>query len=66
MKPSEDGDLDVWVDLSIRSAAGNKRALVRFHLDPAEKRQDEFIFLPAEIVSSIGVDPADWEDPGWE
>ena len=37
-----------------------------FHLDPAEKRQDEFIFLPAEIVRSIGNDPADWEDPAWD
>jgi hypothetical protein len=39
---------------------------VKFRLDPAEKRQDEFIFLPAEIVRSIGSDPADWEDPAWD
>jgi hypothetical protein len=34
-------------------------------MDPSQKRQDEFIFVPTEIVKSIGKSPADWEDKGW-
>lgn len=66
VKPREDGALDVWVDLSIATDRRTERALVRFHLDPLEKRQDEFIFLPAEIVEGIGTSPEDWDDPGWD
>ncbi len=33
---------------------------------PPEKRQDEFIFLPTEIIGSIGKSPADWDEPGWD
>lgn len=66
VKPREDGALDVLADLSVKAGGRWERKQVKFHLDPAEKRQDEFIFLPAEIVKSIGSDPADWEDPGWD
>lgn len=66
VKPREDGALDILADLSVKAAGRWERKVVKFHLDPAEKRQDEVIFLPAEIVRSIGTDPADWDDPAWD
>lgn len=66
VKPREDGALDILADLSVKAAGRWERRTVKFRLDPAEKRQDEFIFLPAEIVRSIGSDPADWDDPAWD
>ncbi|MCW1883769.1 hypothetical protein OKA04_03450 [Luteolibacter flavescens] len=66
VKPREDGVLTVLADVSVESEGRWERRLLKFRLDPAEKREDEFIFLPAEIVRGIGSDPADWEDPGWD
>ncbi len=66
VKPREDGALTILADVSVQTAGRWQRQLLRFRLDPAEKRQDEFIFLPAEIVKSLGSDPADWQDPGWD
>ena len=65
VKPREDGELQITVDLSVRTVARTERRLVRFLMDPSQQRQDEFIFLPAEIVRGIGQSPADWDDPGW-
>jgi hypothetical protein len=64
--PREDGVLTILADVSVQTAGRWQRRLLKFRLDPAEKRQDEFIFLPAEIVKGIGADPADWDDPGWD
>jgi len=64
--PREDGALEVLVDLTVRAQGRGERKLVRFRLDPAQKRQDEFIFLPTEIITSIGKPMSDWEDPGWD
>ena len=66
VKPREDGNLEVTVDLTVRTDGHGERKLVRFRMDPSQKRQDEFIFLPAEIVRSIGKSPDEWEDPGWD
>jgi hypothetical protein len=66
VKPREDGNLEVTVDLTVTANGHRERKLVRFRMDPSQKRQDEFIFLPAEIVSSIGKSPSEWEDPGWD
>lgn len=66
VKPREDGALEVFVDLSVKAADRWERKLVKFRLDPAVKRQDEFIFIPAEIVKSFGEDPADWQNSGWD
>lgn len=66
VKPREDGALEVLAELSVVSTSGRERRFVRFQLDPAEKRQDEFLFLPAEIVKSIGSDPSTWDDGGWD
>jgi hypothetical protein len=66
VKPREDGALTILADVSVQTAGRWQRRLLKFRLDPAEKRQDEFIFLPAEIVKGLGSDPADREDPGWD
>lgn len=66
VKPREDGSLVVTVDLTVRTLGRRERKLVRFNMDPSEKRDDEFIFLPAEIVQNIGKSPDEWEDPRWD
>lgn len=66
VKPREDGALEISVDLTVRSASRSERKTVVFRMDPSQKRQDEFIFVPTEIVNSIGKSPADWEEPGWD
>jgi hypothetical protein len=66
VKPREDGALAVLADVSVRAEGRWHRSQVKFRLDPAEGRQDEFIFLPAEIVRGLTTDIADQESPGWD
>lgn len=66
IKPREDGAIEVTVDLSVLTGQGAVRKSVRFRMDPSHKRQDEFVFLPAEIVSSLGKPMSDWEESGWD
>jgi hypothetical protein len=66
VKPREDGALEVFADVSVKAGGRWERSVVKFRLDPAEKRQNEFIFIPAEVVKSIGEDPADWQNSGWD
>lgn len=66
VKPREDGNLEVTVDLTVRANDRSERKLVRFRMDPSEKRGDEFIFLPAEIVNNIGKSLDEWDDPAWD
>jgi hypothetical protein len=66
VKPREEGDLTILADVSVQAAGRCHWQLVKFRLDPTGNRQDEFIFLQAEIVRSLGTDPADWDDPGWD
>lgn len=66
VKPREDGALEILADVTVAATSGRERKLVRFRLDPADKREDEFLFLPAEIVKSIGADRSSWDDEGWD
>jgi len=66
VKPREDGALEILADLRVVTTSGRERKLVRFRLDPADKREDEFVFLPAKIVKSIGSDRSTWDDEGWD
>ncbi len=64
--PGDDGALDVSVDLTVISSGRRERKLVNFRMDPSDKRQDEFIFVPTEIVQSIGKGTEGWNDHGWD
>lgn len=66
VKPKEDGALDVFADVIIEANGRRERKVVKFRLDPAEKKQSETIFLPAEIVTSIGKPMSEWEEKGWD
>ncbi len=66
VKPLEDGALDVYVDLTVVSAGRRERKLVHFRMDPSEKRQDEFIFVPTEIVRSIGKPLEEQDEANWD
>ena len=66
VKPSEDGAITVTADVSVKARGKWKRAMVKFHLAPDDKSQNEVVFLPAEIISSIGTDFQDQDDPMWD
>lgn len=66
VKPREDGALEILADLSIRADGKTQRKVVKFRLDPSKSRQDEFIFVPTEIVRSIGKPMSEWEETGWD
>ena len=66
VKPREDGSLEVFVDLTVVAQGRSERKLVCFRMDPSLKRQDEFIFVPTEIVKSIGKSPAEWDESAWD
>ena len=66
VKPREDGALEILADLSVRADGKSQRKVVKFRLDPSKTRQDEFIFIPTEIVSSIGKPMSEWDETGWD
>ena len=66
VKPLEDGALTVDVDLAVVAGGRETRRMVRFRMNPAEGRRDEFVFLPAEIARNIGKSPDEWEEGGWD
>ncbi len=58
----KDGDITIYADVTIASKSRTERKNVKFFL-PAEenKKEKEFLFFPAEIVSSFGQqDPRQW------
>lgn len=66
VKPREDGALEILADLSIRADGQTQRRIIKFRLDPSKSRQDEFIFVPTEIVKSIGKPMSEWDETGWD
>ncbi|MEO5714241.1 MAG: hypothetical protein ABIT37_12210 [Luteolibacter sp.] len=66
VKPKEDGALEIFADLTIAANGRRERKLVRFRMDPSQTRQDEFIFVPTEIVENIGKSPSEWKESGWD
>lgn len=66
VKPSVDGALDVFADVIIVAKGSRVRKTVKFHLDPASKKDREVVFIPAEIVTGIGKPMSEWEEKGWD
>lgn len=66
VKPKVDGGLDVYADVIIEASGRRERKVVKFRLDPTEKKDRETVFLPAEIVDSIGKPVSEWEERGWD
>ncbi len=66
VKPSVDGALDVYADIIVLAKGTRVRKTVKFHLDPTSKKDREVIFIPAEIVTSIGKPMSEWEETGWD
>lgn len=66
VKPRDDGDLEIDADISVKGNGRITRKQVRFRLKPSEKRQNEWIFVPTEIVRSFGKDRESSREKGWE
>jgi len=61
--PEKDGDITIIADITITNQRRSQRKLVKFSLlAEQDKKETDFIFLPAEIVNSFGQrDPREWE-----
>ena len=60
--PREDGDITMLADISVSSEKGVERKLVKFQLaSDTNKKEVEFINLPAEIVKGLNKDPREWD-----
>lgn len=59
--PAEDGPITILVDLTVQSVENSERELVRFRMAPQQTRDFEFLFLPADIVTSRKDDPRAWK-----
>lgn len=66
VKPKEDGALEVLADVTVLANGKRVGKRVKFLLDPTSKDDREMIFLPAEIVSSIGKPVSEWDEEGWD
>lgn len=66
VKPKEDGALTVLADVVVTTKQRSVRKTVKFMLDPTRKKDRETIFLPTEIVQSIGRPVEEWEEKGWD
>ncbi|MEO8615992.1 MAG: hypothetical protein ABI600_12690 [Luteolibacter sp.] len=64
--PKVDGAMEIFVDLTVVGNGRRERKMVRFRMDPSQKRADEFIFVPTEIVENIGKSPSEWKESGWD
>lgn len=64
--PKVDGAMEISVDLTVVGNGRRERKMVRFRMEPSQKRADEFIFVPTEIVENIGKSPAEWKESGWD
>lgn len=60
--PEVDGEITMTVDLTIKANGRSERKTLAFQMQPQVGRKNEMIFLPTEIVSSLGKkDPTEWQ-----
>ena len=60
--PEKDGNITIYADVTIKTNKKSDRKVVKFTLLAEQnKKETEFLFLPAEIVNSFGQrDPREW------
>lgn len=56
VNPEQDGKIFLTVDLTVISSARRVDTRVRFELQPSEKSEVDFIFVPGEVIQSINAD----------
>lgn len=66
VKPREDGALTIDAKITVAGHGTSETRVVRFRLSPAQRRADEFVFIPTEIVKGLRETPEDWKDHGWD
>lgn len=66
VKPGEDGALEILAKVTVVARGRRVTEVVKFRLDPTSKKDSKVVFLPAEIVSSIGKPMSEWEETGWD
>lgn len=68
--PERDGDITLVADISVRTTASTVRRKLTFEMKASIARDTQTIFVPTEIVKSLGKDdPTEWDlspSPGSE
>lgn len=60
--PEVDGEITMVADLSIQANGRSERRKLTFVMQPSVGRKNEMVFLPKEIVTSLGKkDPTEWQ-----
>ena len=60
--PEVDGEITMEADLSVKAQGRTERKKLTFIMEPQVGRKNEVIFLPKEIVTSLGKkDPTEWQ-----
>lgn len=59
--PEVDGEITMVADLSVKANGRSERKSLTFKMQPQVGRKNEVVFLPKEIVNSLGQkDPLEW------
>ncbi|MBK1835144.1 hypothetical protein [Roseibacillus ishigakijimensis] len=60
--PESDGRITLEADLTVRAGGRNERRQLTFVMEPSVGRKTENLFLPGEIIGSLGKeDPTEWQ-----
>lgn len=60
--PEVDGQITMQAEVSVKANGRSERQKLSFVLEPSVGRKNEIVFLPKEIVTSLGKkDPTEWE-----
>ncbi len=59
--PKKDGQITVLVDVSVKAEAKTERKMIRFKMVPSTEKDVDFVFVPAEIVTSLRGNPKEWK-----
>lgn len=60
--PEQDGAITIEAVVSVKARGRSERQVARFAMSPKTGRETDFVFLPAELVTSFGgEDPTEWK-----
>ncbi|MDP0489495.1 MAG: hypothetical protein Q7Q71_00425 [Verrucomicrobiota bacterium JB023] len=60
--PETDGLITIEADISVSASGRSERRTARFTMSPKSQRENQMIFLPAELIGSLGrPDPTEWQ-----
>ncbi|MGJ8696241.1 MAG: hypothetical protein ACSHYF_07975 [Verrucomicrobiaceae bacterium] len=58
--PREDGEVTIYLNVSVKARGVVKSEWIKFKLEPETKWKTDSVFLPTEIVKSVRGNPREW------